>query len=79
MINIDLDVLKIDKICDYIRKINPPDEEIIHIHRSGMPCFQSVSAKVWKELNVQENAKVGPRFVKYVPMPMFWNKTNTQG
>ena len=76
MINIDLDVLKIDKICDYIRKINPPDEEIVHIHRSGRPCFQSVSAKIWKELNIQENAKVGPRFTKYVPMPMFWPRKN---
>lgn len=75
MIKIDLDTVKVDKICDYIRKLNPPDDVVVQIHRSGKPCFVDAYAKVWKELNVQENAKIGPRFVKYVPMPKFWTKT----
>jgi hypothetical protein len=72
MLNIDLDVTKIDKVCDYIRKQEVPDDETVHVHRSGVPCFVDAPAKVWKGISIQESAKSGPRFVKYVPMPMFW-------
>ena len=76
MFMIDLDKENIDQIGRHLRKLNMPDDEIIHVHRSGLPCFVDAKASVWKGLSIQENQKTGPRFVKYVPMPDLWGKNN---
>lgn len=72
MFMIDLDKENIDQIGRHLRKNNINDDELVHVHRSGVPCFLDVTAKVWKGLSISETHKSGPRFVKYVPMPDLW-------
>ena len=73
--NIDLDITPIDQIGRYLRKKNIPDDELIHVHRSGMPCFVDYTAGHWKALTVRETDKQGIKFAKYVPMPDLWGKS----
>lgn len=61
---IDLDKENIDQIGRYLRKLNTPDDEIIHVHRSGLPCFVDVKAIVWKGLSIQENQKTGRKIAQ---------------
>lgn len=69
--DIDLDKTK-NNVSSIVRKANLPDDEIVHVHRSGVPCFVDMTAKSWLHWTVSETDKHGPKFVKYKPMPNLW-------
>lgn len=61
-------------ICKLIRKLNPPDDELLEIYRFDTLLFKPIKAKVWKGLSVSETDKIGPKFIKYTPFNGGWLK-----